>query len=41
MAMRIEHLSEAIDHKDKFPLVEYVLGIDLTRFTPLNNRLPH
>ena len=41
MAMRIKHLSEAIDNKDKFPLVEYFLGIDLTSFTLLNNRLPH
>ena len=40
MAMRIKHLSEAID-KDRFPLVEYFLGIDLTRFTLLNNGLPH
>ena len=40
-AMRIKHITEAIDNKDRFPLVEYFLGLDLVRFTPLNNGKPH
>ena len=40
-AMRIKHITEAIDNLDKFPLVEYFLGLDLVRFTPLNNGKPH
>ena len=40
-AMRIKHVAEAIDNIDKFPLVEYFLGIDLVRLTPLNNGKPH
>ena len=40
-AMRIKHITEAIDNLDKFPLVVYFLGLDLVRFTPLNNGKPH
>ena len=40
-AMRIKHISEAIDNKDSFPQVEYFLGLDLVRFTPLNNGKHH
>ena len=39
-AMRIKHITEAIDNLDKFPLVVYFLGLDLVRFTPLNNGKP-
>ena len=39
--MRIKHVTEALDNLDKFPLVEYFLGLDLVRFTPLNNGKPH
>ena len=40
-AMRIKYLTEAIEDKKQFPLVEYFLGVGMTRFTPLNNRVPH
>ena len=40
-AMRIKHVTEAIDNLDKFPLVEYFLGLELVRFIPLNNGKPH
>ena len=40
-AMRIKHLTEAIEDKKQFPLVEYFLGVGMTRFTPLNNSIPH
>ena len=39
-AMRIKHLSEALERKTEFSLVEYFFGLDTTRYTPLNNRLP-
>ena len=40
-AMRIKHLSEAMEDKKQFPLVEYFSGVGMTRYTPLNNSVPH
>ena len=32
---------QAIENLDRFPLVEYFLGLDLVRIAPLNNEKPH
>ena len=40
-AMRIKHMTEAIENLDRFSLVEYFFGLDLVRIAPLNNEKPH